>query len=466
MVEKALAARRESKYIEFKQGFDCDSKGEWCEVVKDLVAMSNSGGGIVVFGLTSTGEPVDTDLSKIATLDPADVSNKVGSYTGSSDFEFSIVDLEKGGRKLVAFLVGAAATPYVFERHGGYADSSGKPKSAFPVGAIYFRHGAKSEPATNDDIRRAISRRIEAIRKEWLAGVRKVVEAPAGSTIMVSGEGALPKGGFRIDGAPSSTPVHLTRNRAEATGTILYEEVSATLFGEINNVIESNRILFPGQGKFLLGSAAYYRVYAERKQVEQPTTEIEKLLSTAISEYSPLFYWQRRLSSEVFASYLVDIYLWPKGNEVFILLRAAMLLGEAFCRLLAARFSQRWGRYSQPPGFYHGFIAQVGSASFAQPCLLAARTGPQGVVEIAGEPPATVEQLLADANLCDALLSKACHRVFMGEGSLRSICRLLDILCHGEGLVSSARAIADAFVEQVGGRLPDEESSGATSVEA
>jgi hypothetical protein len=37
-VHKALSAKRESKSIEFKQQFDINSGGDWCEVIKDLVA--------------------------------------------------------------------------------------------------------------------------------------------------------------------------------------------------------------------------------------------------------------------------------------------------------------------------------------------------------------------------------------------------------------------------------------------
>ena len=140
LVEKALTAKRESKTVEFKQGFDCESKGDWCEVIKDLVAMANSGGGIVVFGLGNKGETVGFDCAKIAALDPADVSNKVGAYIGSSDFDFSIVDLNKGKTDIVAIRIGPATTPYVFERPGDYADLLRKPKSAFARGTIYFRH--------------------------------------------------------------------------------------------------------------------------------------------------------------------------------------------------------------------------------------------------------------------------------------------------------------------------------------
>ena len=47
LIEKAKAAKRESKYIEFKVSFDIDSTQDWCEIIKDIVAIANSGGGII-----------------------------------------------------------------------------------------------------------------------------------------------------------------------------------------------------------------------------------------------------------------------------------------------------------------------------------------------------------------------------------------------------------------------------------
>lgn len=42
---KALTAKRESKHIEFKEGFNPSEARDWCEIIKDIVAMANSGGG-------------------------------------------------------------------------------------------------------------------------------------------------------------------------------------------------------------------------------------------------------------------------------------------------------------------------------------------------------------------------------------------------------------------------------------
>ena len=57
LISKALAATSESKHIEFKQSFDPNSQANWCEIVKDIVAIAISGGGVMIFGLTSSGEP-------------------------------------------------------------------------------------------------------------------------------------------------------------------------------------------------------------------------------------------------------------------------------------------------------------------------------------------------------------------------------------------------------------------------
>ena len=48
LLREALAVERERKRVDFKSSFNVQSNGEWCELIKDLVAMANSGGGVVV----------------------------------------------------------------------------------------------------------------------------------------------------------------------------------------------------------------------------------------------------------------------------------------------------------------------------------------------------------------------------------------------------------------------------------
>ena len=465
LADKALITKRESKFIEFKQGFDCDSKGEWCEVIKDFVAIANSGGGIVVFGLGDTGEPVDTDLTKIAALDSADVSNKIGAYIGTNDFDFAIIDLEKDGNKLVAFLIKPAATPYIFEKPGAYTDPLGKQKSAFAIGTCYFRHGAKSEPGTNDDLRKSIARQIESFRKEWINGVRKVVEAPIGSQIIVESQESKSSeiANVKLSSELDAMPIRLTRDIEGVAGTLLHEEISGAIFQEINNVIDTNRFLFPDQGRFSLGLQAYYRIYAERHHVRQPAEEIVQLLHLGITEYCPFLHWCGKLPDVTIAEHLVGLVLWPKGNEAHTLLRIVSLFGERCFEWLESKFIKKWGTYSQPPAVYWRLIGLRSKIGKGDARLEASHLSLQSQFSFESTSTKSVRELLADQATCNAFLSKACLEVFQGDKAYKGIARDLDYLANGELIISRGIEISGLLEELVGDQLPGDASESSES---
>jgi predicted HTH transcriptional regulator len=86
LLERAENAKRESKYLDFKREFDIASPASWCEIVKDIVAFANSGGGVIVFGVNNDGAASGADVSALLGLDIADVTNKINRYTG---FQFA-----------------------------------------------------------------------------------------------------------------------------------------------------------------------------------------------------------------------------------------------------------------------------------------------------------------------------------------------------------------------------------------
>jgi hypothetical protein len=201
--DRPLSAKRESKRLDFKAEFDVNSKGDWCEVIKDIVAMANAGGGAIVFGADNKGRPTGCDCSAILATDPAVVTDKIFSYTGSHFATFEMVKGKKRGKTLAILRVGPARIPLVFTKPGTYAIDEKNQKNAFSVGAVYFRHGAKSEPATSLDLEEVIDRRLEEVRKQWIGKVRKVIEAPSGSTVSV-----LPPE-VRQSNSPNAVPVRL-----------------------------------------------------------------------------------------------------------------------------------------------------------------------------------------------------------------------------------------------------------------
>ncbi len=148
LIQRAREGKRESKNLDFKIGFDINSREEWCEIVKDIVAFANSGGGALVLGAHDNGTPADVDVSPYLSVDPADVTNKVSAYTGYEFNEFEIIEIERERRRLALYAIFGVPIPMVFIRDGAHLGQGKKRRPAFVKGSVYFRHGAKSAPGT------------------------------------------------------------------------------------------------------------------------------------------------------------------------------------------------------------------------------------------------------------------------------------------------------------------------------
>ncbi len=185
LVDRVLRNKRESKYIEFKGGFDIASKQSWCEIIKDMVAMANSGGGAIAFGLDSKGNPTGNNVMPILEIDPAEITDKVSRYTSTQFDAFQLFEAEKRQAKIAILVIEAADVPFVFTKPGTYPISNSRQSTAFAQGTVYFRHGAKSEPAAPEDLASFISFRIDRARQEWMKRVRRVVQAPPGYQVRV-----------------------------------------------------------------------------------------------------------------------------------------------------------------------------------------------------------------------------------------------------------------------------------------
>ena len=204
ILERARLLEKETKQIEFKETFDVDSPRHWCEIIKDIVAISNSGGGCILIGVRNDGAPSELDSITALNLEPAQVTDKIANYTGQQFSLFEIMSVERHAQSVPALLIDGVQIPMVFIKPGTYDIGHGRQQRAFQAGAVYFRHGAKSEPGNNDDLRDAIEREIRRIRKSWLGNIRKVVKAPPGYEVW-----ALPPD-VRIDTALTAAPIRIT----------------------------------------------------------------------------------------------------------------------------------------------------------------------------------------------------------------------------------------------------------------
>jgi len=156
---RAGSATRSSKRVALRGTVD------YVELVRDIAAMANSGGGVVV----------------VDDVDEEQVHEALERYVEPEFEGVSIARVPRG----TAVVVDGTPTPLVFSRGGRYRDADGGEHVAFARGGLYFRHGAKSEPATGEDVREFIRRQLEATRTQWLANIRQVMHAPDGAEVAV-----------------------------------------------------------------------------------------------------------------------------------------------------------------------------------------------------------------------------------------------------------------------------------------
>ena len=187
-VTKARESKRESKHVDFKESIEFSSARDWCEIVKDIVAMANSGGGVIVVGVTDKGKPSSISTANVLSEDPAKITDKIARYTSTQFSDFQLQEIVRGRTSCVALIVSEAEIPMIFTKPGTYALESkpGHQRTVFGLGTMYFRHGAKSEPGVPDDLRAASDRHVNRIRKSWLSGIRKVVRAPMGHDVYMA----------------------------------------------------------------------------------------------------------------------------------------------------------------------------------------------------------------------------------------------------------------------------------------
>jgi hypothetical protein len=185
-----VPASRESSELDFKSTFNL--KTDWCEVIKDIVAMANSGGGRILIGVFDDGTPSKVDVSALLSVDLADVVNKIRAFTDVNFAALTIRAVEYSGVQIAEIAIQATPTPLVFGKPGNYTDENGKAQCAFRQGMLYVRHDPKSEPATSDDLRSIIDQKLEQQRRAMLSNLRQVIEAPTNAVVTVAVPAADP----------------------------------------------------------------------------------------------------------------------------------------------------------------------------------------------------------------------------------------------------------------------------------
>jgi hypothetical protein len=274
---------KESKTVDFKEVFDTKSLGSWCELIKDIIAMANSGGGAIAIGLKDDGTPSKQNLSSVFNLDPADITNKIFKYTDEQFGDFEIIHTKKDGYGIEVIQIGGVPTPIVFTKPGAYIVefTNNQQKTAFSQGTIYYRHGAKSEPANSNDIRKSLQKEIERTRKAWLNGIRKISYSPP-------------------------TPVY-----KKVWDDSPYSSSNEMLIGALKSW-RSNHNSY-------ISECDIWELYKSRNELSLDEEIAECLLESAVNRYAPVFYFAKHLSEEKLREFIKRVVkeaIYPAPNSL------------------------------------------------------------------------------------------------------------------------------------------------------
>ena len=162
-----------------RASFDPSDEEQWCELVRDLIAMANTDGGALVLGLDAHGSAVGLEPAVFHALDRESVIARVRAHTRYDFPELSLRRCEKDGKALLAFVLQRAPVPIPFTSILDCGGGRGRRAATISPGAVYVRRGGRSSPAEREDLASAIRRRIEEERAAWRKRLRDVIRIPA-----------------------------------------------------------------------------------------------------------------------------------------------------------------------------------------------------------------------------------------------------------------------------------------------
>jgi hypothetical protein len=186
--------------LRLERSFDPSSQRDWCELIRDIAAIANSGGGHILLRL-----PAET-----AAITRSDVLRRLGEFSDATfdDLELHPADVGNASGQVIS--IGRALFPIVFTQRGSYSDPNDAKSEVevFAAGSIYAWHAGKSEPGGTGDLREFFERLVRRVRRRWLRGIRRVLAMPIDSVVQSTAAGR--RTNRFNDGAANLQPVRIT----------------------------------------------------------------------------------------------------------------------------------------------------------------------------------------------------------------------------------------------------------------
>jgi hypothetical protein len=161
--------------MRLERSFHPLSKRDWCELVRDIAAIANTGGGEVLLRLPAVP----------GVMSRGDVLRLLGEFSDSTFDDIELRPADVPGAASLVLSIGRALFPIVFTKRGSYTDPNDPDSQVevFAAGSIYFWHAGKSEPGGTGDLREFFERLVRRVRRRWLRGIRRVLKMPIDAVV-------------------------------------------------------------------------------------------------------------------------------------------------------------------------------------------------------------------------------------------------------------------------------------------
>jgi hypothetical protein len=191
-VAELVERRTESAKLDYKRAYDPSDAKSRIMLVKHALAMANTAGGYVVFGVDDDGTLLGVESTATGRLDEATIRAQIAGYSSVPIHLYVDTRIEYEGKRLVIVTVLPLMDRIaVVNADGQYHDGS-RQSFAFRKGDVLVRHGSASERWNQDDADYLFRRIALAHKDQWLQefsrDLSRVVQLTRGDATLVIDE--------------------------------------------------------------------------------------------------------------------------------------------------------------------------------------------------------------------------------------------------------------------------------------
>lgn len=177
----------ESAHVERRRSCDLDDSHDRLVLVREVVALLNSGGGTIVIGVKKNGDVVGIPVRMAARLELRTIEEIVNGYIRPDQVELvvNVAETENDHRLVEIGVRGVPDPPVVVAQAGTHTDSAGRQQEVFGAQSVFVRRNNRTELARREDHLRWRAEAIDNVRREIRERLTLVVDAPMEAKVRI-----------------------------------------------------------------------------------------------------------------------------------------------------------------------------------------------------------------------------------------------------------------------------------------